>query len=242
MKPVLIIKNSRDDSAGYLQFFLDRRNVYYTILTVGENELPTTIKSYAALAILGGSMSANDFTPANVQIQKLILQAMYFDIPVIGHCLGGQLMAKALGAKIAASPKPEIGWQPIKWTNDPLTTQWFGDSPVEKVMQWHFEAFELPEGATLLASSEACPNQAFAIGKHLAMQFHIEVTWHKIANWITEESYQWSDAKRLYDTVQDRNEIDVQIPTYIRYHEKTADQVYKTWLQTTEWAPNLNLT
>ena len=94
---------------------------------------------------------------------------------MIGHCLGGQLMARALGVRVVDSPAPEVGWQPLSVADSDAARDWFGPVRQTTVFQWHYEAFELPPGAQRLASSDACPNQAFAMGPHLGMQFHIEV-------------------------------------------------------------------
>jgi len=107
------------------------------------------------------------------------------NIPVLGHCLGGQLMARTLGARVGASPAPEIGWQRIECADAEKRRQWFGPAPVQHVFHWHYEAFDLPAGAISLASSPTCPHQAFAIGLHLALQFHVEVDERKVRLWLS---------------------------------------------------------
>lgn len=160
---------------------------------------------------------------------------MYRDIPVIGHCLGGQLMARALGGTISASPQPEIGWQAISYEDTPLVQEWFGDAPTDTAIQWHYESFSIPTGATKLASSPACPNQAWAIGPHLAMQFHIEINEAKIDSWVNDDDNKWADARNRYDSVQDKITMLNSIPYYLEKHQATADHIYTNWLQTTEW-------
>ena len=228
------------ENAAYLTTWLENQNVEYQVINAGAGEeFPTSIEPYSALAVMGGGMSVNDPLLSNRQAEILILQAILKDIPVIGHCLGGQLMARALGGTIQASPQPEIGWQPIQYESKALVDEWFGMDPTDTVIHWHYESFSIPQGAVRLASSEACPNQAFAYGKHLAMQFHIEINEDKIDSWVNDDDDKWIEARQQYDSVQDKDTILNGIPTYLNKHQATADSIYRNWLKTTEWANNI---
>ena len=236
MKPVLILQHQVPENAAYLTTWLDRHIIPYQVVNAGTGELfPTNIEPYAALAVMGGGMSANDLLPSNRQAEILILQAMYRDIPVVGHCLGGQLMSRALGGTITASPQPEIGWQPIHYESTELAREWFGDTPTNTVIHWHYESFSIPTGATRVATSLACPNQAFAIGPHLAMQFHIEINEPKIHSWVDDDDDKWTTARQHYNSVQDKITMLKGISYHLEQHQATADQIYQTWLKTTEW-------
>jgi hypothetical protein len=236
VKPVLILQHQVPENAAYLTTWLNQHVVPYHIANAGAGELfPTSIEPYSALAVMGGGISANDSLPSNRAAEILILQAMYRDIPVIGHCLGGQLMSRALGGVITASPQPEIGWQSIAYEDTPLTKEWFGDSPTDTVIQWHYESFSVPTGATRVAASPACPNQAWSIGPHLAMQFHIEINEAKIDSWVHEDDPKWADARNRYNSVQDKITILNGIPYHLAQHQATADRIYSNWLRTTEW-------
>ena len=237
MKPVLILQHQLPENAAYLITWLKRHGILYQVVNAGTGELfPTSIELYSALAVMGGGMSANDPLPSNRQAEILILQAMYRDRPVIGHCLGGQLMARALGGTVTSSPQPEIGWQAINYEDTPLVNEWFGDQPTDTVVHWHYESFSIPTGAVRVATSAACPNQAFAIGPHLAMQFHIEINEAKIDSWVHEDDPKWADARGRYDSVQDKISMLNGIPFHLAQHQATADRIYSKWLQTTEWA------
>lgn len=237
MKPVLILQHQLPENAAYLITWLDRNKILYQVVNAGAGELfPTSIEPYSALAVMGGGMSANDPLPSNRQAEILILQAMYRDIPVIGHCLGGQLMARALGGVVTDSPQPEIGWQPIAYEDHPLVQEWFGENPTDTVIHWHYESFSIPTGAVRVATSPACPNQAWAIGKHLAMQFHIEINEVKIDSWVNDDDPKWADARQLYESVQDKITILNGIPFHLERHQATADSIYKNWLKTTPWS------
>ena len=237
MKPVLILQHQVPENAAYLTTWLNRHGIAFEVRNAGDGEeFPDTIEPYSALAVMGGGMSANDDLPSNHQAVRLIQRAIRADIPVIGHCLGGQLMARALGGTVQASPRPEIGWQPIAYENDPLVREWFGEDPTDTVIHWHYESFSIPNGAVRLASSSACPNQVFAYGKHLAMQFHIEINEHKIDSWVNDDDDKWSQARQLYESVQDKITMLNGIPYHLSKHQSTADNIYRNWLKTTCWA------
>jgi GMP synthase (glutamine-hydrolysing) len=237
MRPVAILQHQLPENAAYLTTWLERHRVDYVIFNAGaDEEFPTSIEPYAALAVMGGGMSANDALLSNRQAEILILQAMRLDRPVIGHCLGGQLMSRALGAAVTASPRPEIGWQPIDYENLDVAREWFGDDPANTVAHWHYESFGIPAGAVRVATSPACPNQAWAMGPHLAMQFHIEITETKMQSWVAEDDAKWAESRSLYETVQDRISMLAGLPYHLAQHQATADSIYKKWLSTTPWA------
>lgn len=236
MKPVLILQHQTPERPAYLTTWLDQHSVSYETRNAGRGEdFPSSIEPYAALAIMGGGMSANDPLLSNRQAEILILQAMRLGRPVIGHCLGGQLMSRALGATVGPSPQPEIGWQAIEYECNDTVSQWFGSTPTPVVIQWHYDAFTVPDGATKLAGSPACPNQAWAMGPHLAMQFHIEMDEIKAREWASDEDPRWAEARDLYQTVQDSAAITAGIDLYLSQHQVTADHIYSHWLSTTPW-------
>lgn len=236
MKPVLILQHQLPENAAYLITWLERHGIQYEVFNAGAGEqFPESIEPYSALAVMGGGMSANDQLLSNRQAEILILQSVILDRPVVGHCLGGQLMSRALGAVISASPQPEIGWQPIAYESTDLVREWFGDTPTDTVIQWHYESFGIPQGATRVAGSPACPNQAWAMGPHLAMQFHIEINEAKIDSWVSEDDPKWADARTRYDSVQDKITMLNGIPYHLAQHQATADCIYRNWLKTTDW-------
>lgn len=237
MKPVLILEHQIPENIAYLGTWLKNHNIPYTVSNAERDiEFPNSIKNYSALAIMGGAMSANDPLPTNRQAEKLILEAIDKDIPVIGHCLGGQLMAKALGAEIKVNPIPEIGWQKIDYVLDNLVNDWFGSDPSQVVIHWHYDTFDIPAGAKLLASNKNCKNQAFSIGKHLAMQFHIEIDENKLNFWTADKDPNWEIAINKYGSVQDKYEMLDGAKPFMEKHQKTAAAIYKHWLITTDYA------
>jgi GMP synthase (glutamine-hydrolysing) len=183
-RPVLVLQHLDADGVGFFGTWMVRQGLDFEVRnTQAGQDFPANLDGYGGLAILGGEMSANDELPSLRRAEDLIRQAFAAGKPTIGHCLGGQLMARALGCRIHPSPAPEIGWQPIVVAEDSIASEWFGHSGEHRVYQWHYEAFELPPGARCLASSDACAHQAFSIGPHLGMQFHIEVDADKVDRW-----------------------------------------------------------
>lgn len=231
MKPVLILQHLSADGPAYLSTWLERRGVPFEVFdTQAGQDFPRRIDGWGALAVLGGEMSANDPLPSLRRAESLILQAMDAGRPVIGHCLGGQLMARALGVRVHRATAPEIGWQAIEVDDHPEAVAWFGSTGTRHVFQWHEEAFELPPGGVSLARSAACAHQAFAIGAHLAMQFHVEVDRAKLLRWTAVETPAHRQAQRRHATVQDKPAMRAGIAEHLQPQQALADRIYARWL------------
>ena len=145
---------------------------------------------YSGLIFMGGPMSANDPFPYLEVETRWIRAAAQAGRPVLGVCLGSQLIARALGGRVYPNPVKEIGWFEIELTaegaSDPLFA---GSAPREMVFQWHGETFDLPPGARLLATSADCAHQAFGVGPGVyGLQFHLEVTPEMIAEWCRQDA------------------------------------------------------
>ena len=234
MNPVLILQHLDGDGPAYLRTWLQREGVPFDLRNAQAGDpWPGHMGAHAALAVLGGEMSANDPLPTLRQAELLILDAMARDRPVIGHCLGGQLMAHALGARVVASPAPEIGWLDIDLQATPEARDWFGEHDTSPtVFQWHEEAFELPPGATLLAGSTACPHQAFSIGRHLALQFHVELDEAKLRRWTALDTPQFHAQQRRHVTVQGGAAMLEAMARCLPQQQVLADRLYQRWLAT----------
>jgi GMP synthase (glutamine-hydrolysing) len=230
--PVLILQNLTADGPGYLGAWLAEQGIAFDVFnTEAGDAYPWSIAGYRGLALMGGEMSANDDLPSLRQAERLILQAMDTDIPVIGHCLGGQLMARALGAQVIASPTPEIGWQALQVADTPAARLWFGEPGERTVFHWHGESFELPPGAELLASNASCPHQAFAVGRHLAMQFHVELDARKLAAWSASVDPSFVRLQSEHgSTVQTGAVMREQSKEALPSQQRFADRLYRRWL------------
>ena len=130
------------------------------------------------LVVMGGPMSVNDENefPWLAQEKQFILRVIEAEKPTLGICLGAQLIASSIGAKVFRNPVKEIGWFPVQGISN-FGSATFNFSPSTEVFHWHGETFALPSGATLLAKSEGCENQAFQFGSSvIGLQFHLETT------------------------------------------------------------------
>lgn len=232
LKPVLVLQHLSGDGPAYLGTWLQRAGVPADVRNTDAGDAyPADVAGHRALAILGGEMSANDPLPSLRQAEALVRDAFARGVPVIGHCLGGQLMARALGVPIGPSPRPEVGWQPLQVAPNPLAEAWFGAAGPRTVFQWHYEAFTLPPGATPLAGSDACPLQAFGLGPHLAMQFHVEVDAEKVARWSLDDGERFLAARRAWPgSVQDGGAMRAGLAAELAAHQALADRVYARWL------------
>jgi GMP synthase-like glutamine amidotransferase len=234
---VLILQHQHDDGPAWLAAWLHAQGVPFEVRNTEAGEpFPDRIDGWRALAVLGGEMGANDELPSLRRAEALIRQALAAGVPTLGHCLGGQLMARALGARIGPSPAPEIGWQRIEVAEAAEARAWFGAPGERTVFQWHYDAFELPPGATALAGSAACPQQAFTLGppgtpgaRHLAMQFHVELDEEKLQRWSLENDRR-AAAVAGRPSVQDGAAMRAQAARHLAAQQRLADRIFAHWL------------
>lgn len=187
---ILAIRHVPFEGLGYLGPVLDDHQIEYQYADLYAS-LPSvpTMERFGALVVLGGPMSANDNLPSLREELRLIETALDSGIPILGICLGAQLIAKALGARVGRNKQDEIGWFPVYWKEAARTDALFGglSNPV-MTFHWHSETFDLPAGAVWLASSEACSYQAYRVRRNVyGMQFHPEVGAEMIADWCRQE-------------------------------------------------------
>jgi GMP synthase-like glutamine amidotransferase len=190
MPSILAFRHVPFEGLGRIEPVLHARGceIHYTDLYVPGAPLPD-ISRYQALIFLGGPMSVNHDLTYLRREEAYIRQAVDCGIPVLGVCLGAQLIAHAFGAAVRRNPVTEIGWFEIEFTSaarrDPVFA---GLTGPETVFHWHGETFDLPPSAELLASSQRCRHQAFRIGDMVyGLQFHLEVTAGMIADWCLQD-------------------------------------------------------
>lgn len=189
MKKVLVIQHVTLEGPGLLSRLLQQRGweLDLRVMELPGTELPRSLKEYHALLVLGGPMGAYEEKqyPYLLRVEELIYEGVEKAIPVLGICLGGQLIARVLKAVVKPNVVKELGWYLLSLTTQGKVSLPFAGLPDSfYVFQWHGDTFELPQEAVLLAVGETCRNQAFLYrGCALAIQFHPEVTPSMIASW-----------------------------------------------------------
>ena len=229
MKPVAVFRHHRNEGPGYFATYLDAQSVPWTVVKIDAGEVPPASPDvYAGLAFMGGPMSVNDALPWIPGVLELIRAAVREEVPVIGHCLGAQLMSKALGGVITLNAHKEIGWGRVDVADDARARAWFGDTRSFLSFHWHGETYSLPQGAACIASSPHCANQAFVLGPHLGMQCHVEMTPEVIRNWCV------SGRKELEHSaspaVQSAAEMQLHLEPRVAALHGVADRLYARWI------------
>jgi GMP synthase (glutamine-hydrolysing) len=189
MSEVLVVQNTRIEGSGYLGELLNNDGFVITSVNAKHEKLPE--KRYSLVVVLGAPESANDDLAYLEAEQKLIKKTVDDNVPLIGICLGSQLIAKTFGGKVYRGPKKEIGFYHdlIIDNNSKLFS---GFTNPFTVFHWHGDTFDLPEKATRLVHSTNYPNQAFQIGSAVGLQFHLEVNAEMVNLWLdkTQEKLQ----------------------------------------------------
>jgi GMP synthase-like glutamine amidotransferase len=231
IKPVIIFKNVAHEGPGYLGDFLTQQNIPWQIINTNEvGALPASIVNYSGVVIMGGPMSVNDDLPWIAPLLDLIREAKAADIPLLGHCLGGQMISKAFGGVISSNPIKEIGWGEVNVTQNEAAKHWFGEIESFNSFHWHGETFSLPEGATHVLASVHCQNQAYSIGKHLAFQTHIEVTADMVKSWCELGADELAESASS-PAVQQVEAMQQTLPVHCFFLSKVAKQVYGQWIK-----------
>ena len=231
---ILIFMHMDDGSPGYIADYLLRKSVPFKIVRAYAGDtVPSCDDGISGLVFMGGIMSVNDELPWIKEEIRLIKEALDKEIPVLGHCLGGQLISKALGQDINQNPVNEVGWHNCHLTTEAkasnLAAQWLGNISDPFIMfHWHNETFSLPAGAHRLFSSEYCANQAYVFNNNvLAMQCHVEMTLPLIKHWITE----WQeDLLEASPSEQNFAQISKNLEQHVIRLNQVAENLYACWV------------
>jgi GMP synthase-like glutamine amidotransferase len=229
MKPVAIFRFLQIEEPGYFATFLDNKHIPWQLIRIDAGETPpANIDQFSSLVFMGGSMSVNDDLPWIMQTLALIQKAVARDIPVLGHCLGGQLLAKALGGEIGSNPVKEIGWGEVSVADHPVAREWFNHLSGFESFHWHGETFSLPDGVIRLLSSRYCENQVFAKSIHLGMQCHVEMTEDMVKTWC--EVNRTEISREVCPSVQSREDMLMNLATRVSALNRVADFLYTKWI------------
>ena len=230
MNEILITRHAPHEGPGYLGESLDRHHLPHRLIRVDQDDpIPTSIDGVSGLVLMGGPMSVNDPLPWIPRLTRLIQQAVAADLPVLGHCLGGQLISKALGGVITKNPVKEIGWLNVECVDNPVAQGWLDGLPREfEVFHWHGETFSLPAGATRILASHGCANQAFVVGKTLAFQCHVEMTSDLVREWARLGA---DEIAPVCATVQDPQTMTRDLDARVQRLQAYADRFYDRWIE-----------
>ena len=231
MKPVAIFRHFHTEGPGYFAIALERSRVPWHLVRIDAGEaVPDDPLAFSGIGFMGGPMSVNDALHWIDPVLRLIRSAVADGVPVIGHCLGGQLMARALGGAVTRHPIKEIGWGEVTPTDAPVAQHWLGaDLAAFSGFHWHGETFSIPPRAQLVASSRHCANQAFALGKHFGMQCHVEMTAELIESWCRAGAQEIADSPG--PAVQAPDEIERDLARRLAGLHAVADRIYARWME-----------
>lgn len=225
-KVIRIFRHIDCEGPAYFQTLLEKQQVPFELIRIDEGEtVKPDLETVAGLIFMGGSMSVNDPIDWIEQESRLIRSAIEQNIPVLGICLGSQLIARAMGALVYPGPCMELGWAPVRCLNQ---TDWTRDMPDEiNVFHWHGETFDLPAGATGIFGNDRYSNQGFVAGPHLALQFHVEMEEAVIREWLDRYP---EDLERRCDQAHGRDVILQQTSEHILSLQDHAATLFRHWL------------
>lgn len=234
MRRVLVFQHVAHEILGTLNPLLKAAGLRIRYVNFGRDpDARPNLDGYEGLVVLGGPMNVDQVQqhPHLRTEVEAIHDALNRDIPVLGICLGAQLIAHALGAHVGPATRKEIGWYDVSVSEagrqDPVLSTF---ASTERIFQWHGDTFEIPRGATHLASSALCPNQAFRYGdKVYALQFHLEVDAPLIERWLSIPIHQAEIDAERGAIVPD----DIRAETHTRIDEARAlaDRTFGQWLR-----------
>src|SRR5712664_3709227 len=231
MRPVAIFRTSPSEGPGYFATYLERRSIAWQVMALDAGEsVPPDPRRFSGLAFMGGPMSVNDELPWIAPALELIRDAVRKDVPVLGHCLGGQLMSKAFGGAVRANPVKEIGWGEVRVADNAVAREWLGEVREFISFHWHGETFSIPPGATRVLENAHCENQAYALGRHFGMQCHVEMTEELVRAWLRSGGDELRNSANS-PSVQRPEQIEADLQKKLEQLHAVADRIYDRWTQ-----------
>jgi len=223
MSKILVLQNARYEGLAGLGKLLEEDGFNTKIVFAKQEKIPDLDSS--AVIILGASESANDDLPYLKKEMVLIRQAVQKEIPVLGICLGSQLIAKAFGAKVYQGTKKEIGiYHDVEFDNLSKSSLFSGIESPAIVFHWHGDTFDLPQDAIRLAHSRDYRNQAFQLGTAVGVQFHLEVDEKTIRLWLDKSKDEISKVPYI-----NPQEIIKKIPENIQHIQNNMKTFYRNF-------------
>lgn len=237
MKPVGIFRYARTEGPGHFATFLSDHGLPWRLVRLDEGEaVPPSCDGFSGLGFMGGPMSANDEYPWTRPVLELMRRAVSLGVPVIGHCLGGQMLSRALGGVVSRNAVKEIGWIPVSVERSPLAAEWLGEGMDGfDTFQWHEDTFSIPPGGERILTGRHCANQAYVVdGRHLGLQCHVEVTAEMIDTWCEVGIGDIDQAIGTSPAVQDALTIRTLVPRNLPGLTAVASRLYGRWIRNLE--------
>ena len=230
MQPVLIFRHVACEGPGYLADFLDANAIPYTVIKIDAGmQVPSSVDGAAGFVFMGGPMSVNDDLPWINEELALIRSAHQKGTPILGHCLGGQLISKALGGEVVRNRVTEIGWSTMECVGTIAGSPWLQDlSFATECFHWHSEIFSLPANAQPLFKSRFCQNQGFVLGNSLALQCHVEMQADMVSAWL---EYYKNELPPPSPSNQSAAEMLRDIDRRVAALHAFADVIYGAWIK-----------
>jgi GMP synthase-like glutamine amidotransferase len=221
---ILSIQNIECESLGVLKnYFLEDGFKVYEV-HAAKQKIPDSIDNFDAVILLGGPMSANDNHEYLKKEKQIVIESLKLEVPLLGICLGSQIIADSVGAMVYRGPKKEIGWGEVELTEIGKTSLFKGIAEEKiQVFHWHGDTFGLPDEAKTLSFSKLY-TQAFEYKTAIGLQFHLEVTTQMILEWI--QAYK----EELFSEEIDKNDILFDIDSKVRNLNRYSKIVYNNFI------------
>jgi GMP synthase-like glutamine amidotransferase len=231
MRPVAIFRFSPTEGPGHFGEWLSQQAIPTELILLDEGAaVPPNPGAYAGIGMMGGPMSVNDRLPWIAPLCGLLRDAIGDGVPVIGHCLGGQLMAKALGARVMRAETPEIGWLHVDVCDRGARREWFGNLARFAAFEWHYDAFDLPPMATRVLTNAFNVDQGYIIDdRHIGLQCHIEMTRELVETWCRTGTKELPARSAAH--LQSAADLLADLPARLAALNAVADSIYARWSQ-----------
>lgn len=231
MRPIAIFRFSQTEGPAHFAEWLEREALPWQLIAVDAGGvIPRDPREFSGIGMMGGPMSATDTLAWIDPLSHLLRAAVAQRVPVIGHCLGGQLLAQALGARVRRTEVPEIGWIDVETTDADARQRWFGGELRFTPFQWHYDVFDLPSGATRVLANQFNPNQAYVVDdRHIGFQCHIEMTQDLVETWCRTGADEI--AAPGTPPRQSRAEILRDLPARLAALQVVTDGIYARWAE-----------
>ena len=231
MRPVAIFRFSPTEGPGHFGEWLSEHAIPIELVLLDEGAaVPQDAAAFSGIGMMGGPMSVNDRLPWIAPMCGLLRDAIGDGVPVIGHCLGGQLMAKALGARVVRADTPEIGWLHVDVCDRGARREWFGGLPRFAAFQWHYDAFDLPPMATRVLTNAFNVDQGYIIDdRHIGLQCHVEMTRELVETWCRTGAAELPTRSNAH--LQSAADLNSDLPARLAALHQVADSVYARWSQ-----------